>query len=249
MSQNSHLTMSDATTQFPWNLQLINTRLLRIVRRADQFYGGEHMVNYGTDLSFVFSADAGYQIDDIIVDGQSLGKISDYNFHCVSDDVLNIVFKKVYKITAESSAGGSIDPEGMILVPESSSYDFTISPEPGYRIQEVVVDGLSVGDTERYTFDDVISDHSIKAFFTNSVAVKAFPNPFGELLNLEIKSPGELKFDLYIENLANKTVFRLAEIPGNSLTQINLNISPGLYILKLCTNGKFVSTLKVLKHE
>lgn len=211
---------------------------------------GEHMVNYGTDLSFVFSADAGYQIDDVIVDGQSVGKISEYAFNDVSDDhVLNVVFKKVYKITAESSVGGSIDPEGMILVTENSSYDFTISPDPGYRIQEVVVDGLSVGETGLYTFDEVISDHSVKAFFTNSVAVKAFPNPFGELLNLEIKSPGELKFDLYIENLANKTVFRLTEIPGNSLTQINLNISPGLYILKLCTNGKFVSTLKVLKHE
>jgi len=58
-----------------------------------------------------------------------------------------------------------------------------------------------------------------------------------------------LKFDLYIENLANKTVFHLAEIPGNSLTHINLNIPPGLYILKLCTNGKPVSALKVLKHD
>lgn len=211
---------------------------------------GEQMVNYGADLSFVFSADAGYQLDDVIVDGQSVGKTSEYIFHCVSGDhVLNVVFKKVYKITAESWIGGSIDPEGMILVPESSSYDFTISPEPGYRIQEVFVDGLSVGETGFYTFEEVISDHSIKAFFTNSIIVKAFPNPFGELLNLEIKSPGELKFDLYIENLANKTVFRLTEIPGNSITHIMPDFSSGLYILKLNTNGKPVSTLKVLKHK
>ncbi len=210
---------------------------------------GEQTVNHGTGLSFVFYPDNGYQIDDVIVDDQSVGKVTTYDFQNISGDhVLTVIFRKVYQIIAEAGTGGSIEPDGMILIPENSSFEFLISPDVGYRIQDVMVDGVSVGETGVYTFAGVNSDHSIRAFFTNSTIVKVFPNPFRDQLNLEIKSPGELKFDLYIENLANKTEYRLAEIPGNSLTPLMPYLSPGLYILKLYSDGRPVSTLKVIRY-
>ena len=42
---------------------------------------------------------------------------------------------------------------------------FTIDPDPGYVIDDVLVDDVSVGAVASYTFNNVIADHTIRASF------------------------------------------------------------------------------------
>jgi hypothetical protein len=48
---------------------------------------------------------------------------------------------------------------------------FTISPNPGYWVQDVLVDGVSAGAVRTYTFTNVQVDHTIEALFERNAAM------------------------------------------------------------------------------
>jgi len=70
-----------------------------------------------------------------------------------------------YTITASAGIGGSISPSGSFSVREGQDKTFTITPDTGYIISDVLVDGKSVGAVETYTFKNVSRTHTIKAEF------------------------------------------------------------------------------------
>ena len=75
---------------------------------------------------------------------------------------------KTYTITATAGAHGSIDPEGKVSVKGGSDKVFTISPNNGYRIEEVRVDGRSVGTVSYYVFSNVDENHTISVTFAEA---------------------------------------------------------------------------------
>ena len=70
-----------------------------------------------------------------------------------------------HTITATAGTGGSISPSGTVTVNEGASRTFTITPNSGYAISNVLVDGQSVGAVRSYTFSNVRSNHTISASF------------------------------------------------------------------------------------
>ena len=71
-----------------------------------------------------------------------------------------------YTITASAGAGGTISPLGTVRVNRGADRTFTITAEEGYVIDDVLVDGRSVGAVSTYTFENVRSGHTIAARFT-----------------------------------------------------------------------------------
>jgi hypothetical protein len=71
----------------------------------------------------------------------------------------------VHQITASAGAGGTITPSGSVNVPRGGSQSFSITPQPGYRISNVRVDGNVVGSVATHNFSAVSKDHSILASF------------------------------------------------------------------------------------
>ena len=70
-----------------------------------------------------------------------------------------------YTITASAGPHGSINPSGNVTVNQGSDISFTITPDAGYQIDDVLVDGSSVGAVSSYTFTNVTEDHTISATF------------------------------------------------------------------------------------
>ena len=70
-----------------------------------------------------------------------------------------------FVITAKAGEGGSVSPEGTVSAPQGSNQTFTITPEDGYEVADVLVDGQSVGAVERYTFERVNKSHTLRAVF------------------------------------------------------------------------------------
>ncbi len=68
-------------------------------------------------------------------------------------------------ITAQAENGGSISPSGSVRVARGSDKTFTITADDGYVVSDVLVDGESVGAIERYTFEAVRANHTIRAVF------------------------------------------------------------------------------------
>lgn len=73
---------------------------------------------------------------------------------------------ELHCLTASAWAGGAISPAGKIPVYDGDSLTFAVTPDPGYRISEVLVDGAPVGKPSTYTFSGVTTDRSITAKFT-----------------------------------------------------------------------------------
>ncbi|MCF7730613.1 MAG: hypothetical protein K9N23_02955 [Akkermansiaceae bacterium] len=70
-----------------------------------------------------------------------------------------------HRITATAGPGGAITPAGSRqLLPRMTTF-YQIIPGPGHFIQDVEVDGVSVGAVGSYTFDPVAADHTIAATF------------------------------------------------------------------------------------
>ena len=88
--------------------------------------------------------------------------------------LLQVKVDEVRVITATAGDNGKIAPAaGTITVPKGKSETFTITPDSGYRIKDVLVDGKSVGAVSTYTFENVVDNHTIHATF----ARKHTPTP------------------------------------------------------------------------
>ena len=78
----------------------------------------------------------------------------------------------VYVITASSEKGGSISPSGQVEVVSGDDAAFSIKPDDGFAIQDVVVNGISKGSKSSYTFINVTTDQSISASFSQIQVVE-----------------------------------------------------------------------------
>ena len=70
-----------------------------------------------------------------------------------------------FTITASAGSGGSISPSGAVSVSNGTSKTFTITPNSGYRVANVLVNGTSVGALTTYTFSNVTANRTIAATF------------------------------------------------------------------------------------
>ena len=203
---------------------------------------GETYVAYGDDQTFTITADSGFHIAAVEVDGSNVGALSSYTFSSVDQDhtitatfdlnpitssagstiyvgdkttltppvnngawdfdnefislenhsdgtatvtglkvgttVISYAFgdfevsfpltiseRPVMVIIATAAAGGSISPAGETPVVYGDDQTFTITPDGGFHIVSVEVDGSNVGALSSYTFSSVDQDHTITATF------------------------------------------------------------------------------------
>jgi hypothetical protein len=123
-------------------------------------------VAVGAGETFRITQQANYQIATVTVDGVSVGAVSQYTFDSVgANHTIAATFAASYTITATSEGNGQISPSGAVNVISGGSAEFAITPNSGYQISDVAVDGKSVGAVSSYSFKDVTGNHGIQAVF------------------------------------------------------------------------------------
>ena len=70
-----------------------------------------------------------------------------------------------YTIEATAGTGGSISPSGSVSVREGRDQTFTITPDKGYAVSHVKIDGKNIGAVKSYTFENVSRTHTIEVIF------------------------------------------------------------------------------------
>ena len=101
-----------------------------------------------------------------------------------------------YTIKATAGAGGSISPSGNASVREDRDQTFTITPDKGYAVTNVKIDGKSIGAAKSYTFENVSRTHTIEVIF-----MKANGNPqTGVFVDVATGSYYEDAVDWAVEN-------------------------------------------------
>ena len=70
-----------------------------------------------------------------------------------------------YTIKATAGTGGAISPSGNVSVRGGRDQTFTITPDQGYAVSDVKIDGESVGAVTSYSFENVRKAHTIAVSF------------------------------------------------------------------------------------
>ena len=119
---------------------------------------------------FTITPSGGYHIADVLVDGASVGAAGTYAFtNVTASHTIAATFAMnidAHTITSSAGANGSISPYGVQVVDSGASSPlFTITPNSGYHIADVLVDGASVGAVTSFQFTNVTANHTIVAAF------------------------------------------------------------------------------------
>lgn len=95
-------------------------------------------------------------LDDIIYED------SPYHIRIIASGVAN---PSAYTITVTQSSHGTISPAVANNITPGSNFTFTLAPDTGHHIADVLVDGESIGAVNSYTFTNIQSNHTITALF------------------------------------------------------------------------------------
>ncbi len=124
-------------------------------------------MNNGASQTFTFTPSATYYVSDVVVDSVSQGVLSSYPFNnVVTDHTISVNFVQKFLITPSAGAGGSIVPSAPVLVTSGGSQTFSITPDPGFEIQDVQVNGVSIGAVSSRTITPTV-DTTISATFSS----------------------------------------------------------------------------------
>jgi hypothetical protein len=131
---------------------------------------GDSTVTYGGSRTYTITANAGYHVADVLVDGVSVGSATSYTFdnvtatHTIQAEFA-VDVAETYQITATAGENGTIQPAGETAVNQGGSLSYAIMANSGYHVADVLVDEVSVGAATSYNFSGVNANHSISATF------------------------------------------------------------------------------------
>ena len=127
---------------------------------------GTVSVTAGTNPTFAITPNPGFSVLDVVVDGESVGAETTFTFTDVtSNHTIDASFVANPVVTATAGPGGTILPTGSVSVSPGGNQTFNISPNSGFAVLSVIVDGDSIAPVTAFTFTNVTSDHTIEASF------------------------------------------------------------------------------------
>ena len=117
----------------------------------------------GTSVTLTASPDAGSVF--VAWSGDVSGSAATTTLTVSPDRYAQAIFATEWIIAASAGAGGAIAPSGNVPVADGANQTFTVAPNAGYAIANVLADGVPVGAVGTYTFTDVRANHTITASF------------------------------------------------------------------------------------
>ncbi len=104
-------------------------------------------------------------------------------------NVSAIFVPETYVITASAGPHGNISPSGNVSVTYGDDVVFQFNPVAGYEVEDVLVDGESVGALPSYTFENVSENHSIQvSFMVANYTLTYLSDPLGIIQGEAVQS-------------------------------------------------------------
>src|SRR5467141_48309 len=145
---------------------------------------GKVLVDSGTSATFTITPDTGYYIADVHVDTVSVGAVAIYTFTGLSANHTIQASFAIQTFSVVSSAGdhGTITPLGKVVLNYGATQKYAITPDAGYHVLDVLVDGISVGAVASYMLTNVTATHTIDASFAiNQFSIVAIADSHGTI--------------------------------------------------------------------
>ena len=161
-----------------------------------------------------------------------------YKFRCVvsnpggtviSDEVkLTVLWPYIpdipeYVITATAGEHGKISPSGDVYVYDYNDQTFEITPDEGYEIDTLKVDGKAVDITTSYTFKIVDTNHTIEVTFKQTAPkppVEELPAILTQPQSVSVKAGEQAVFTLAASGSSVHLQWQVDKNDGNGFVDI-----------------------------
>jgi hypothetical protein len=159
----------------------------------------------GQLVTITATADPGWEFSDW--EGDITGTQNPVIVTMNADMYLTSIFTELvqvvtYTITTSAGTNGTISPTSA-TVNAGDSQTFTITPDTGYQVEDVLVDGISAGQVAEYSFSDVKSNHNISASFEPidggelTLSVNAYKIKGDKYAKLTLSGDASMSMDVY----------------------------------------------------
>ncbi len=204
-------------------------------------------IEEGTNATITFTADEGYRIKEVKVNGEDVTSSITDNTCAINnigkDTSVEVVFEEIpqivpepttYTLTIKATGNGSAyygqetvkDGTGSFTVVEGTSVTVVFSPEHGHRIKSVMVNGSAVSiDNNQYTINDINKDMSVEVEFeaipvtTYTLSVKASGNGSASFDGTTVKA----ETATFTVNEGSTAILSFSPDNGNSVSMVMLN--------------------------
>ena len=136
-----------------------------------------------------------------------------------------------FTITATAGNGGTIAPTGATKVYKGTSKAFTITPNAGYHVDSLTVDGTAVNVVTEYTFSDVTANHTIAVTFAKENLLAVINTANGKLAQTDAYTPASLEA---LQNAVDEaqTVYNKADATQTEVDNAKANVEAKIAALK-----------------
>lgn len=142
-----------------------------------------NIVDRGSNVTYNFTPDAGYQLSGVVVNGSSLALTGSYTFTNVQvNQLISVTFTPItYAVSVISGANGVVTPSGRFTVNKGANQAITITPNPGYVIDTLTdttggtvatVPAATGASNYTYTLNTVMAEHVIAVTFKQNVGTQ-----------------------------------------------------------------------------
>ena len=214
-------------------------------------------VEYNGTYKFTVELEEGYSMSEYVVRANDILLNPTDDVYVINnifiDQIITIdgIILNKYEIISQAFNGGTITPAGIFMVTHGENKSFTITPNTGFKISDVVVNGESMGDVTSYTFSDIKNNSSIKAFFAFSQSIdqndEASITVFSNHNNVTIIN----KQLIPIQQVDIIDMYGRIVWSGQALaekTEITLDISSGIYAVRIAKADNQYQTTKIVVH-
>ncbi|MCL1900939.1 MAG: hypothetical protein FWG51_00890, partial [Firmicutes bacterium] len=130
----------------------------------------------GSSISFEVTSDEGYEIDEILVNGQPTSVTGNMFTvqNITADTTIEVMFKQTqipltaYTITISVNGYGTTNPSGVKTVNAETDTIITFLANEGYKVEKVLVNGVNIGSVNTYTVENISANISIVVYFVES---------------------------------------------------------------------------------
>lgn len=129
-------------------------------------------LNVNRDIAITLAGGYDCGFNSIVDYTSLLGMTTSAGVLTISDvEIVSTIPDYTYTLVSFADAGGSISPSGTVNVYRGASQSYILTPNTGYQLLDVLVDGASVGAVTTYTFGNITANHTIQAIFSRALTI------------------------------------------------------------------------------